>query len=163
MQRSREKVVEKIEKRAVMQRSREKVVEKIEKKKVDTSLTLADITLESSKDILKEYAQKLISGKRASLASFFADPLIEVLQNNILFTVGSKMVAEEIKEESRKVKALFAEKGYLLDNLTCTVNAVEVNEYKLFTPKQQFDDMAKEFPLLADFESRFNLEIEWNT
>lgn len=82
-----------------MQRSREKVVEKIEEKKIDTSLTLADITLESSKDILKEYAQKLISGKRASLASFFADPLIEVLQNNILFTVGSKMVAEEIKEE----------------------------------------------------------------
>jgi hypothetical protein len=94
------------------------------------------------------------------LASFFADPLIEVLQNNILFTVGSKMVAEEIKEESRKVKAFFAEKGYLMDNLTCTVNAVEVNEYKLFTPKQQFDDMAKEFPLLIDFESRFSLEIQ---
>ncbi|MGB4081535.1 MAG: hypothetical protein WBK38_10230, partial [Bacteroidia bacterium] len=95
-----------------MQKSREKVVEKIEEKDVDTGLPLSDITLESSKDILKEYAQKLILDKRASLASFFADPLIEVLQNNILFTVGSKMVAEEIKEESRKVKALFAEKGY---------------------------------------------------
>ena len=143
-----------------MQRSLEKFEDNTDENEVDISLALEDITPHLSKDILKEYAKKLIIDKRASLASFFADPLIEVIQNNILFTVGSKMVAEEIKEESRKVKALFAEKGYLMHNLTCTVNAVEVNEYKLFTPKQQFDDMAKEFPLLADFESRFSLEIE---
>lgn len=143
-----------------MQRSREKTDQAKENEVVEPVSNLRAITLEDSKVLLKEYAEKLVADKRASLASFFADPLLEVLQNNLLFTVGSKMVAEEIKEESRKVIAFFAEQGFSLLNLTCVVNAVEVNEYKLFTPRQQFDDMVKEFPLLADFESRFNLEIE---
>jgi hypothetical protein len=144
-----------------MNRSRDTVAtEKSETEAANITVALQDISREICKEILQEYGQKLVADKRASLASFFADPLLEVAENNIQFTVGSKLVAEEIKEESRKVIALFASKGYAVANLACLVNATEVNEYKLFTPRQQFDVMCKEFPSLADFESRFNLEIE---
>jgi hypothetical protein len=78
----------------------------------------------------------------------------------VRFTVGSKLVAEEIKEERRKLIALFAEKGFDLKAIDCIVNALEVSEYKIFTPKQQFDVLAKEYPILKDFESRFNLDID---
>ena len=66
---------------------------------------------------------------------------------------------DQINEEQRKIVRHFAENGYKLDSIKGIINAAKVSEYKIFTPKQQFDVMAKEFPLLKDFEERFNLDF----
>lgn len=143
-----------------MQRSRSREIQAEIKQKEIASQGLADLTVEVAKEEFKKFSKVLASQKRVSLSSFFADPLISLEGNIVHFTVGSKLVAEEIKEETRKITELFADSGYKLEAIECKVNAVEISEYKLFTPKQQFDVMAKEFPMLKEFESRFNLEID---
>ncbi|PCJ66391.1 MAG: hypothetical protein COA58_06335 [Bacteroidetes bacterium] len=127
---------------------------------VSNEVGLKSLKRDDALTIFKEYSTQLVAKKRVSLASFFADPLLEIKENRISFTVGSKLVAEEIKEEQRKIIAFFSQKGFNLVELECIVNAIEVSEYKVFTPKQQFDVLAKKHPILKDFESRFNLEID---
>ena len=143
-----------------MKKARAKEEEAKEEEEIEKEDGLKDPTKEDALVVFKEFAAKLATKKRVSLASFFADPLLEMKDGVVHFTVGSKLVAEEIKEERRKLIGLFAEKGFDLKAVECIVNAQEISEYKVFTPKQQFDVLAKEFPILKDFESRFNLEID---
>ena len=138
------------------------MVRPLKKKKlyVSSFRGLTSITKEVATQLFKDYSVKLIAQTRVSLAAFFADPLLEIKEDIILFTVGSKLVAEEIAEEQRKITAFFAQNGCYVKGIECIVNALEVSEYKVFTPKQQFDVLAKEHPMLKDFQSRFNLEID---
>ncbi len=121
---------------------------------------LKEFTLEEATVLFKEYAANLIKAKKRGLAAFFADPLLAVDGSKVTFTVGSNIVAQGIEEEQRKIKKYFSTKGFLLESIESKVNAAEINEYKVFTPKQQFDALAKEYPILKDFENRFNLDID---
>jgi len=135
----------------------QKVVKKEEELATDG---LKELTLEAATDLFKAYGTELIAQKRSSLAAFFSDPLIKVASGVVTFTVGSKLVADGIGEETRKIRQYFSKASYTLEAIECRVNAKEVSEYKVFTPKEQFDVMAKEFPILKEFEERFNLEID---
>ncbi|MDB4107500.1 hypothetical protein N8368_03470 [Bacteroidia bacterium] len=146
--------------RSVMSRTRPKEQKtKVVEKNIGTKGLLA-VDKNTAKKVFKDFAVELTKEKRVSLAAFFADPLIEVADNKVNFTVGSKLVAEEIKGERRRIIKLFANQGYELEALECIVNVAEINEYKVFTPKQQFEVMAKKYPMLKEFQYRFNLEID---
>ncbi len=146
--------------RSVMSRTRPKEQKtKVEEKSIASEDLLA-IDKSTAKKIFNDFAAELTKDKRVSLAAFFADPLIEVAENRVNFTVGSKLVAEEIRGERRRIIKLFANQGYELEALECTVNVAEINDYKVFTPKQQFEVMAKKYPMLKEFQNRFNLEID---
>jgi hypothetical protein len=121
---------------------------------------LASINKEKAEELFKKYAETLIAEKRGSLAAFFADPLLTVADDTITITVGSKIVENQIIEEKNKLVRHFATSGSKLVDVTCIVNAAEISEYKIFSPKEQFTVMAKEFPALADFASRFSLDFE---
>ncbi|MBT8326711.1 MAG: hypothetical protein KJP21_03245 [Bacteroidia bacterium] len=130
----------------------------VEEEKIDYSLK--EFTSEEAIGLFKEYAKELAKQKRKGLAAFFADPLLKADGNTVTFTVGSNIVAQDIDEEKVRLKKYFASKGFQLESIKSKVNATEINEYKVFTPKQQFDALAKEYPILKDFESRFNLDID---
>lgn len=124
--------------------------------KVDTFNTLTD---KIARKLLKDLSLELSKEKKDSVASFLNDPLLQVQDNSIHMTVGSRLISESIRELSPRIKKYFESTGYLLNELKCTVNATEIEEYKVFTPEQKFAQMAKEFPVLKDFASRFNLDI----
>ncbi|MEY2925365.1 MAG: hypothetical protein RLZZ337_1915 [Bacteroidota bacterium] len=125
-----------------------------------TPQSISPFDTNSAKSFFADYAQELLKQKRRSLASFLADPIIEVRATEVIFTVGSKNVAVELEEETQKFIKVAAEKGWQLTTVSTKVNAAQVSEYKVFTPKQQFDVMAKEYPILKEFESRFNLDFD---
>lgn len=127
---------------------------------IEVAAELATLDVSKATELLKLYAEKLEDEKRGSLAAFFADPIVALEADQVSITVGSKIVENEIMAEQHKLVRYFAEKGYKLSSLYCIVNAKEVSEYKIFTPKQQFEAMMKDVPILEDFASRFNLEIE---
>lgn len=147
--------------RSSMQRNRN-----VEKKATDDTVVkvvnveLAKLDLAKATEVLKRYSEKLEDDKRGSLAAFFADPIVALDADQVSITVGSKIVENEIMAEQNKLVRYFAEQGYALSSLFCIVNAKAVSEYKIFTPKQQFEAMIKEVPVLEDFASRFNLELE---
>ena len=122
--------------------------------------SLTTLTIEISTKLLKDYSEQLEMEKRGSLAAFFADPIVALEGDQISITVGSKMVENEIMAEQHKLISYFAGQGYKLGGIHCIVNAKAVSEYKIFTPKQQFEAMVKEIPILEDFANRFNLEFE---
>ena len=128
--------------------------------KIPASDTLKNLTLEDAKRLFLSYAKELTTHKRTSLAAFLADPLLTMEENNtVVFTVGSKFVESEITEEIPKIVVHFEASGYALKSLTCKVNAKQISEYKVFSPKQQFDALAKEYPKLTDFAERFYLDF----
>jgi|TARA_B110000902_G_scaffold86490_1_gene102650 hypothetical protein len=147
--------------RSSMQRNRN-----VEKKATDDTVVkvvnaeLAKLDVAKATEILKLYSEKLEDDKRGSLAAFFADPIVALEADQVSITVGSKIVENEIMAEQNKLVRYFSEQGYALSSLFCIVNAKAVSEYKIFTPKQQFEAMIKEVPILEDFASRFNLELE---
>lgn len=143
-----------------MHRNRPNTQKVIIKEEALVTEGLKELTVEAATEIFKSYANELGTQKRGSLAAFFSDPLISVADNTVVFTVGSKLVADGIDTEARKIKQYFTKMQYTLQDIECVVNAKEVSEYKVFTPKEQFDVMAKEFPILKEFEERFNLEID---
>jgi hypothetical protein len=123
--------------------------------------SLKDLTLEDAKRLFISYSHELITQKRTSLAAFFADPLLIIGKNNtVIFTVGSKIVESDITEETDKIIAHFETSGYALKSLTCKVNAKQISEYKVFSPKQQFEALAKDYPKLTDFAERFYLDFD---
>lgn len=124
-----------------------------------TSPALNKFDARIARTLFVEFAKTLTQEKRGSIASFFADPLIEVNDHIVVFTVGSKIVAEEIEKLKKRAKLLFADQGFLLADIECKVNAAEISEYKVFTPQQKFEVMSKKHPILKDFAARFNLEI----
>ena len=95
------------------------------------------------------------------MAAFLSDPLLKIGDNNtVTFTVGSKIVESEIKEEAVKIVAHFEKNGYALNKLHCIVNAKQISDYKMFTPKQQFDSFAEKYPKLNDFAEMFYLDFD---
>ena len=149
--------------RNIMQKHKQKAkteAPKVALQEEKPEYNLKEFTLEEAKVLFQEYAVQLSKQKRRGLAAFFSDPLLEVEGSKITFTVGSNIVAQDIEEEKLRLKKYFASKGYLLEEVASKVNAAEITEYKVFTPKQQFDALAKEYPILKDFESRFNLDID---
>ncbi len=126
----------------------------------EESSKLKSIDETSAKEMFKKYADILVDEKRGSLAAFFADPLLKVADDTITITVGSKIVENQIIEDKIKLIRHFAAAGYRLSGLECVVNATEISEYKIFSPKEQFAVLAREYPALSDFASRFNLDFE---
>jgi hypothetical protein len=126
----------------------------------EESSKLKPINETSAKEMFKKYANILVAEKRGSLAAFFADPLLKVADDTITITVGSKIVENQIIEDKIKLIRHFAAAGYRLSGLECVVNATEISEYKIFSPKEQFAVLAREYPALSDFASRFNLDFE---
>lgn len=126
----------------------------------EESSKLKSIDETSAKEMFKKYADILVAEKRGSLAAFFADPLLKVADDTITITVGSKIVENQIIEDKIKLIRHFAAAGYRLSDLECVVNATEISEYKIFSPKEQFAVLAREYPALSDFASRFNLDFE---
>ena len=126
----------------------------------EESSKLKSIDETSAKEMFKKYADILVAEKRGSLAAFFADPLLKVADDTITITVGSKIVETQIIEDKIKLIRHFAAAGYRLSGLECVVNATEISEYKIFSPKEQFAVLAREYPALSDFASRFNLDFE---
>jgi hypothetical protein len=126
----------------------------------EESSKLKSIDETSAKEMFKKYADILVAEKRGSLAAFFADPLLKVADDTITITVGSKMVENQIIEDKIRLIRHFAAAGYRLSGLECVVNATEISEYKIFSPKEQFAVLAREYPALSDFASRFNLDFE---
>ena len=126
----------------------------------EESSKLKSIDETSAKEIFKKYADILVAEKRGSLAAFFADPLLKVADDTITITVGSKIVENQIIEDKIKLIRHFAAAGYRLSGLECVVNATDISEYKIFSPKEQFAVLAREYPALSDFASRFNLDFE---
>lgn len=123
--------------------------------------SLKDLTLEDAKRLFLSYAKELTNQKRTSLAAFLADPLLTMGENNtVIFTVGSRIVESEITEETTKIVAHFEANGYALSKLECKVNAKQISEYKVFSPKQQFEALTKEYPKLTDFAERFYLDFD---
>lgn len=143
--------------------NKKRVLPKLETTEETQSKTLLDkkeLTEAHAKSVFQLYAAQLEKDKRGSLAAFFRDPLLQLKESTLTFTVGSKLVETEIINERQKIKDFFTAQGYELLELVCKVNAKEISEYKVFTPKQQFDVMVKDIPILEDFANRFNLEIE---
>ena len=47
-----------------------------------------------------------------------------------------------------------------LIDFSVRVDVKEVEKYKVFTPKQEFDQLATDNPVLKDFEQRFGLDFD---
>ena len=139
-------------------KKKEETTQEVVEEDAKDHLEIADAL--QAQDLFKAYSEVLAQKKRTSLASFFSDPLLEVHSDKIVFKVGSKLIADEINKEVKNLMRFFREKGYALVEVKCEVNAKEVSEYKMFTPEQQFDVMAKDFPILQELKARFNLEID---
>ena len=116
--------------------------------------------IEEAKAFFADYARELASQNRRSLSSFLADPIIQVNEGKITFTVGSKNVAKDIEDETMKIIRVASEKGWIISEIVTAVDAVKVSDYQVFTPKQQYDVLAKDYPVLKDFEARFNLNFD---
>ena len=121
---------------------------------------LVPITESQARDLFKHYASIAEKNQQRSLSAFLADPLIAVVEGKVYFTVGSKTVAQAIEDETEKLKQQAVAKGWEIVSIACKVNPAKVSEYKVFTPEQQFEAMAKEHPILKDFKTRFNLDFE---
>ena len=144
----------------MMNRKREVPKAETSAKEEITTSEIKELTEADAKQVFLKYAAQLVEEKRGSLAAFFKDPLIHLADGILTFTVGSKLVETDISNERPKLKEFFAAQGFEFPELVCKVNAQEISEYKVFTPKQQFDVMVKEMPILEDFANRFNLDIE---
>ncbi len=149
--------------RNVLKRSKLNESEKVksaDKPHINESVEgLNPLDLSTAVILLKEYSQLLVNANRKSLASFFADPIAELKNNHLMLTVGSKMAAQDIEEEHNKLRQFAASKGYIMLKIKCSINAAKVSDYKVFTPKQQFDVLVKKYPMLKEFENRFNLDF----
>jgi len=126
----------------------------------ETASNLTILEVEQAKRLFKSYAEELNKQKRTSLAAFFSDPLLKMEDNVVVFTVGSKIVESEILEEKQKLVSFFKKQGFELNDLICHVNAKQISEYKVFTSKQQFDLLVKDFPKLKDLSERFYLDFD---
>lgn len=127
---------------------------------ISTHSDLKDLDVKNAKKFFKELSKELVSEKRDSVAAFFADPLIKVENSTVFFTVGSKLILENIAEVEGRAIQYFNKQGYKLNAIKCEVNAAKIKDYKVFTPQQQFEVMVKKHPELQDFATRFNLEID---
>ena len=111
-------------------------------------------------ELSKEYSGIALKKNMRSLAAFLADPIMEVEDGHITYTVGSKTVAQSLLDEQERFKKMALTRSYTIERISCNVNAAKVSEYKIFTPKQQFEVMAKQNPLLKDLQARFDLDFE---
>ncbi len=107
----------------------------------------------------KAYAAKLNTAQKRSLSSYFNDPLFELEGSSITFIVGSKTLKNELESSLTEFKIYLAEYGFALD-FDFQINSEKVAEYKLFTPKQQFNALSKDYPELKEFAQRFGLDFD---
>ena len=96
---------------------------------------------------------------RKGLASYLKDPLFHFEESSTILKVGSKALKNELDESFNQLKNQLRSEGLNWD-FGIEINPKAVNEYKLFTPKQQYDALAKEYPPLKEFEQRFGLDFD---
>lgn len=124
--------------------------------------TQSDLKPPSEKDFeefSRHYAAKLAKSQKRGLAAFYKDPLYKLEGDKLTFIVGSKTLKNEIEGDLPSFSKQLNKKGF---NLTVDfqINAEKVAEYKLFTPKQQYDALAKKYPELKEFAQRFGLDFD---
>lgn len=122
-----------------------------------TSFNLPELAM--VKELLKDYADDLMKAQRRGLGAYLIDPVVKLEENTLYFTVGSKSLLIEMQDELSKLKQLFNSKQ-IDPVIEIQLNAQKVQEYKVFTPKQKFDALAKKNPALKDFENRFGLDFD---
>ncbi|MFY0643700.1 MAG: hypothetical protein JXR19_04470 [Bacteroidia bacterium] len=125
----------------------------------DEKLELKPISAESLSSRIAQLADDIFKQGRKGLASYLKDPLYDFTDSQTTFKVGSKTLKNELEDTFTKLQRNFASEGVQWDFIV-EINAQAVNEYKLFTPKQQFDALAKEYPPLKEFEQRFGLDFD---
>lgn len=118
------------------------------------------ITESEFRALLSEFGSELSKGGKRSLAASINDPLLTFNNDTAHFIVGSKLVVSEFEASERDFNRKIIRAGFKPPKYSFKINATKVGEYKVFTPKQQFEVMAKQFPILNDFRSRFNLNID---
>lgn len=112
-----------------------------------------------AKRILMEYADVLLKEQRRGLAAYLQDPVFKLEGDALKLIVGSKTLLKELEEDMRKlIKAFHLQ--HFDPKIELILNAQKVEEYKVFTPKQKFDALAKKNPVLKDFENRFGLDFD---
>lgn len=94
------------------------------------------------------------------MSAFFTDPIYHLEEEKLIFTVGSKTVAKGVEEEQKAFNTFLIKKGYKSLAIECLIDAAKVQEYKIFTPKQEFEQLAKDYPSLMEFAKRFNLTFD---
>jgi hypothetical protein len=94
------------------------------------------------------------------MAAFFTDPIYSFKDENVLFTVGSKTVAKSVKEEQKAFNQWLNKKGFISLTFNYSIDAAKVQKYKVFTPKQEFEKLAEDYPDLLEFAKRFNLTFD---
>lgn len=97
-------------------------------------------------------------GKRA-LAAYLSDPMMEVRDGEVRFTVASKTLEKEIAECWNSLAKMLNSQGHSA-SLDIVIDAQKVQEYKLFTPQEQFEALCKDYPKLQEFKERFGLDLE---
>lgn len=97
--------------------------------------------------------------QRRGLAAYLQDPIFSVQDNSIKITVGSKTLLRELEDDMHHLMKAF-HLQHLDPKIELILNAQKVEEYKVFTPKQKFEALAKKNPILKDFEGRFGLDFD---
>ncbi len=133
-----------------------------EERKVEekpAALSYSQASEKEVRSVLKVLATQLQTEQKMSLYSYFIDPILKVVDNKVEFILGSKSLKFEIEEAKHRIQKAFNDSGYNPD-FKLSINVKKVEEYKVFTPKQQFEALAKKHPVLKEFEERFGLDFD---
>ncbi|MCP4124969.1 MAG: DNA polymerase III subunit gamma/tau [Bacteroidetes bacterium] len=116
---------------------------------------------EAWKKFLVEHANEL----PANFISNAKEMLPELKpENQIVITAYSAVAKGFIAEQGRTIKEYYREyfnRGDIGFSIHLEVDQSDDKPKQFLTPKEQFNEMAKENPSLIDFQKRFDLDIEY--
>ena len=141
--------------------SKPKVIEAVpeQAQKESEEIVYKPLAEENARELLTSYAQHLQEKGRKALASYFVDPVFHWKEGDLEFVVGSKTLRTDLENNEMHLISFINAAGYN-PSISYVINAEEISAYKLFTPKQQFDAIAQDYPILKEFEERFGLDFD---
>jgi hypothetical protein len=123
-----------------------------------------NLPLINSKDnvikFLNEIADLFLEQNKKIVGAYLKKPLVEVENGVIVFTISSQFIQNSLENDFRWIRLQAQNRGFYIDSLKFIYDVKKVEEYNPVTPQQQFEVLAKQYPLLAELKNRFGLVIE---
>lgn len=136
--------------------------EKVEESEVDSQEEEQEwkpITDNLLREVFNDLASEFKAQKKMTIASYLVDPVIEITGNAVTLFVGSKMLGRELDAQIPLIVKKCKIQG-CSPEFNIVVNVQKFKEYKVFTPKEEFEALASKNPILKQFEERFGLDFD---
>lgn len=109
---------------------------------------------------LNEIADLFLEQNKKVVGAYLKKPLVEVANGTLVFTISSEFIQNSMENDFRWIRLQAQKRGFDIQALKFNYDVKKVEEYNPVTPQQQFEVLAKEFPLLTELKNRFDLIIE---